>query len=864
MKQGIFVYIPLILLLSACGGQKKIVTNRVTLDPLVITASQSEYHATKPLAWDITHTKVALSFNYLEKTANGQAWLDIHPYYYPSDKITLDAKSMKIDKVTIDGNDNPFTYQNDSLIIPIGKTYSKDEKLLLYVKYKAMSYSAVTAGSKAITDEKGLYFINTDYAIPYKPAQVWTQGETEANSHWVPTNDQPNERFTTEIQLTVPDSFKTLSNGKLINQEKQEQGLRRDVWEMDQPIQPYVMMFAIGKYEIIEDENWKNVPINYYVEPEYANYAKSIFEHTPEMIDFFSDVTKVPYPWNKYSQIVVRDYVSGAMENTSASVFGEFVNQTDRELKDNNHENVVAHELFHQWFGDYVTAESWSNITLNESFANYGEQLWRRFKYGVANEQELAFEDFQTYLKAAEKNDDPLARYYYNSKEDVFDRISYQKGGAILHYLHGLMGDSAFTDAMHEYLSGNALSPAEIANWRIAIEKVTGKDWNWFFNQWYMRGGHPVLEFKYKHDDKAQVSTITITQKQDEVYKLPLYTEMVFGNERIEQLLEIENVTTTINIPYRNSTKPVILPDTRHWLPGEIVDNKNATEWVAHFKAAKKEDFISKVLALQSNVENLHKKEIKDLYRLGLNDNLDKIREYALLYLYQSKASGLGTTFSPDVKFLAINDPSNSVRAAAFDLLGKWETKDFDTELYTAVNDQSYQVAAAALGAISVTNKDTAYLLAKNILKTSPGGELKTEIIYIIGKNAEPADTTFIRNYKYRVGGSKKVDFVEAMARYIENTSSNKAFIVGLQAVEDLILTENIAPYRSAMAISLISSAYFYKNEIKSTNTYPTNEKATLRFNQIMNVLDKVKANETNEGNLATYNTYFKELNTNR
>src|SRR5690606_25883012 len=149
--------------------------------------------------------------------------------------------------------------------------------------------------------------------------------------------------------------------------------------------QIYALMFAVGKFEIIDDEPWNQIPVNYYVEPEYAPFAQKMFQNTPEMMGFFSEITGVPYPWNKYSQIVVRDYVSGAMENTTASLFGEFMNQNFREIADKNYEDVVAHELFHQWFGDYVTAESWSHINLNESFANYGEYRWRKYKYGDAS-----------------------------------------------------------------------------------------------------------------------------------------------------------------------------------------------------------------------------------------------------------------------------------------------------------------------------------------------------------------------------------------------------------------------------------------------------------------------------------------------
>jgi aminopeptidase N len=183
-----------------------------------------------------------------------------------------------------------------------------------------MPYASETGGSAAITDDRGLYFINTDDKIEGKPAQIWTQGETESNSHWLPTIDKPNMRTTIQLELTVPNIYKTLGNGALVS--SMDKGDKRtDIWRMDKPIQVYAIMFAIGDFAIAKDK-WKGREVNYYVEPAYAPYARKMFQYTPEMIEFFSNVTGVEYPWNKYSQVVVRDYVSGAMENTSASLFG--------------------------------------------------------------------------------------------------------------------------------------------------------------------------------------------------------------------------------------------------------------------------------------------------------------------------------------------------------------------------------------------------------------------------------------------------------------------------------------------------------------------------------------------------------------
>ncbi len=295
------------------------------------------------------------------------------------------------------------------------------EQYTVYLDYTAKPNLLKVQGSAAINDAKGLYFINPDERVPNKPRQIWTQGETEASSAWFPTIDRPNQKTTAEISMTVLDNYVSLSNGALSNQQKNSDGTRTDTWKMDLPHAPYLFMMAVGDFKIYQDK-YNNIPVDYYLEPKYAPYAKDIFGKTPAMMDFYSKTLGVPYPWNKYAQIVCRDYVSGAMENTSATLHGEHVQKTKRELLDDNQEGTIAHELFHQWFGDLVTAESWSNLTMNESFATFGEVIWREHDGGKDRGDKSRFEKLQSYLKSTKNGKSPtLARYHYHDKEDMFD-----------------------------------------------------------------------------------------------------------------------------------------------------------------------------------------------------------------------------------------------------------------------------------------------------------------------------------------------------------------------------------------------------------------------------------------------------------
>ena len=364
---------------------------------------------------DLVHTKLDAKFDYAKSQMNGKAWITLKPHFYATDSLLLDAKGMDIKQVAIvrHANNIPLKYRYDGMLLDIDldRTYKGNETYTIYIDYTAKPNEYKGQGSAAITDAKGLYFINPLGTEKGKPTQIWTQGETEATSVYVPTIDKPNQKTTQEFYLTVPAKYVSLSNGKLMSQKNNADGTRTDYWKMDLPHAPYLFFIGVGDYAIIKDK-YKDKEVNYYVEKEYAPVAKKIFGNTPEMMKYFSTITGVDYPWVKYSQITGVDYVSGAMENTTATLHSDAAQQDARQLTDeNNWERVIAHELFHQWFGDLVTSESWSNLTLNESFANYSEYLWNEHKYGKDAADAHNYSDMQGYLLSGSGHKD-LVRYY--------------------------------------------------------------------------------------------------------------------------------------------------------------------------------------------------------------------------------------------------------------------------------------------------------------------------------------------------------------------------------------------------------------------------------------------------------------------
>jgi aminopeptidase N len=857
----IIIFLITALVLTSCGPGRKTTSRSVILDTVNVSVNPratSTYRETSPKTWDIMHTSVDLSFNWKEKTANGKARLTMQPYFYSTDSIELDAKSMQIDTVMMNGRAVQFSYKDDKLKLKLNRLYNKDEKIELFIAYKAMPYAKAAGGSAAISSDRGLYFINTDYAVPRKPAQIWTQGETESNSHWLPTIDKPNERFTFELSLTVPDSFTTLSNGALASQNVVGNGMRRDVWRIDQPVQTYALMLAVGKFSVVE-EQWREKEVSYYVEPPYAPYATRMFAYTPEMMEHYSNITGVPYPWNKYSQVVVRDYVSGAMENTSATLLGEFTNKNSRELLDADNEGVVSHELFHQWFGDYVTAESWSHLTLNESFANYGEYLWEKYKYGKLRANVTAYRQLRSYVNNQSKEyDPPLVRYYYSDPDAVFDLISYQKGGAILHYLHELIGDAAFYRAMNIYLTKNALQSAEATQWRLAVEEATGQDWNWFFNQWYYRGGRPTLDAKYEYDDNTQKLVVTVTQTQKELYKLPVKAWIVYGDMKTEIDLNIARKMETFSYPYKNGQKPIVLIDADHVVVGEVNYNFKSWQWLTVYKNSDS-NIVNKLLAINEARKRTDEKESEQIIDLALKDKNATVKEMMLGNLLLVKDSKWREKWKPDVLYLAKKGDNHKVRAAAFDVLNQWKIKAPQEDILTALADSSYRLAGSALRALNEVNKDTAYLLSKKLLENNPKGNLESEIWQHIADRGNDADIQLFESRAAYIYGSQKINFAASLSDYLKNVADTTAFRKGVNIFVMLANGESIKSYRSSIASYLFQSAITYK-ERAGAGRNKAERDAQQKLTVIKTAVDEIIAAEKDESNLKSYRNYRKKI----
>ena len=730
------------------------------------------YNPANTILTDLVHTKLEVSFNWNESQLNGKATITAKPHFYESDKLILDAKGMDVLKVQMNGADLNYTY-NDALKlnIDLGRTYKSTEQYTISIEYVSKPDELEMGGSSAITGDKGLYFINPKGEEKNKMPQIWTQGETQANSVWFPTIDSPNAKTTQEIYITVEDKYVTLSNGDLVSSKKNKDGTRTDYWKQDLPHAPYLFMMAIGEYSIVKDSYTKKdgskIEVNYYVEPEHKEDARGIFGETPNMIGYFSELLDLEYPWDKYNQVVVRDYVSGAMENTGAVIFGEYVYKDKEDLLDGNDQSTIAHELFHHWFGDLVTCESWANLPLNESFANYSQYLWDEYRYGMDEADYQAEMEADGYFQSASyQGYHDLIWFDHFDKEDMFDGHSYNKGGRILHMLRSYLGDEAFFKGLNNYLTTNKYKAAEFHHLRLAFEEVSGEDLNWFFNQWFLGKGHLILFTDYEVTDD-QTILFKVKQRQNiedfPIYKIPTQVLIWSGDEVVVHDIVIDELEQEFELSYSGEIKNIQI-DPKQDLLAKIYEEKSADQFRHQFYNSKA--YKSRMVGLR-RASKSNTLETQNLLSDALDDPFWNIRIEAASIAYQ-----LGCSDNDDIANkmlnLAKNDSISKVRAEMIQMLDK--SGEEEATLLTLFkqmvsNDPSSNVRSSAFQALVDLNPSQALSEAR-LMEDGASLSLKITLAEAYSKMGEAQEQAFFEDLIYN-GGASGEDEMRVLFSYL-------------------------------------------------------------------------------------------------
>ncbi len=512
---------------------------------------------------DIQHIALALDVDPAKRTVAGTATLRAAALA-PTKAVELDAVELTIDKVSANGRPAVFRHDGKKLRVELPAALTAGADLVLAIDYKG-------------APRRGLYFIGPDDGYPDKPTQVWTQGQDEDSRYWFPCFDSPHEKATTELEVRVPASMFALSNGVLVS-DKTTGGKRTLHWRLDVPHSCYLITLAIGDFATIETR-WRELPVVYYVQRGREAEAQRTLERTPQMLEVFSTKFGVAYPYPRYSQVFVADFIFGGMENTSATTLTDTILLDERAAIDYDVDALVSHELAHQWFGDLVTCRDWGEGWLNEGFATYSEYIWREHHEG-RDAADLELEEWaETYFgEDANRYRRTIATKLYDEPIDIFDHHLYDKGGRVLHMLRDVLGDDAFWKALAHYLGKHRHGLVESRDLARAVEDATGKVVDWFFSQWVIDGaGHPELDIGIAWDPETRVASVRVEQQQRADSKTPLFrlpTRMRFrvGDKDVDLPFEITEPKQTFRFELAAEPSQSIFDPGRVLLARRTID----------------------------------------------------------------------------------------------------------------------------------------------------------------------------------------------------------------------------------------------------------------------------------------------------
>ena len=451
-------------------------------------------------AANIKHIKLEVTLDFDAKKITGTATHRLSAIAGPLERLEFDAAELAINAVRAGGEPATFETADGKLRIALPRALATGEEIEIAIDY---------AGQP----RRGLYFVGPDLEYPNKPRQAWTQGEDEDSRYWFPCYDYPNNRTTSEIVATVPEEFTTISNGALVGTSSDATAKTRTFhWRHDVPHSAYLITLAAGEFAMIE-ERAGSVPVTYYVAPGREDDARRAFGNTPKMIQFFERVIGVPYPYAKYAQVAVSDFIFGGMENTSATTQTDSTLHDARAHLDFKSDPLVAHELAHQWWGDLLTCRDWAHAWLNEGFATYFEALWceenlgaDEFAWNVRQDREgYLDEDANHYRRAIVCN-------RYRTPIELFDRHLYEKGSLVLHMLRRVSGDDLFFKSLNLYCTRHRGANVITQDLQRAFEDTTGRNLDFFFDQWVYKEGHPEIEVSSGFDDKKKLLSVTVKQ----------------------------------------------------------------------------------------------------------------------------------------------------------------------------------------------------------------------------------------------------------------------------------------------------------------------------------------------------------------
>jgi len=502
---------------------------------------------------DLLHLALDVTPDFKNRAVSGRATITFKPVGSPLEELNLDGIDLEVSAVESTAKLQGYQATHDKVILTFEQALAVDSEQTVTITYRA-------------TPKDGFYFRTPEQGYREGETQLYTQGETILARNWFPLLDSPNGKLTTEVTCRLPDGMKAWSNGRLLSQEKDAAtGLTAWHWKQEKPHSAYLISLVAGQFSVIED-HYKDLPIAFMVPPSDAAMAQKSFADTKDMLAFFEQELDYPFPWEKYHQIVVRDFRWGGMENTSISTLSDRILQTADYETLRSSVSVVGHELAHQWFGDVVTCKDWSTLWLNEGFATYYDALYQEHLYG---HEQFLYERFRVAEGlTGEQNPRPVVFRKINADGyDQFGALSYQKGSWVLHMLRSELGPDLFRKVIQTYLKRYQFRNVVTENLVSVLEEVTGRSWDRFFDQWIYHGGHPELAVDYAWDEKSGTARVNLSQTQkisDEVLQFHLPVKVRFKGKfgTIDKVFLLEDLAQDFHVALPSAPKIVrIDPD---------------------------------------------------------------------------------------------------------------------------------------------------------------------------------------------------------------------------------------------------------------------------------------------------------------
>jgi aminopeptidase N len=666
---------------------------------------------------DIIHYKANLNFDFSKREVRGEATIVFSPLV-KIDTFPLDAYRMEVKKVNLveNGTNRPlkFNMNEETVEIALGRKYLPKATLTVTILYSAKPNA-------------GMYFLE-DRANKGQFV-ICTYGAGEMKANWLPIYTGYNDKFSSEMIVTVPPPYTAISNGKLVDVQRQQNGNQTFCWKQELPHSQYLISLFIGEFEKGELEPaFGTIPVGYWVPKGRLEEGAFAFRNTTKMVEFFSQRLNYKYPWSKYDQIAIPDYGPGAMENTS--ITGHRASVLRKENAPENFgppnfasyysvwtvENLISHELAHHWFGNNITCRNINYLWLNESFATYCHMLWDEESLGKERFYFDRREALDQYLDYVKENHiiRPLEYAYYDSVTDMYtNQLTYLKGAIVLHMLRNILGDEEFFKVLSYFLHKHEFSSVVSSDFKIAIEEATGRNLDWFFDDWVYGGGYPIFKVAYTFLKDRKLINLTVSQVQpiikgQDLFTLPIEITIVTSKGEKKETIWVKNKSDQFLL--HCDEEPLMVSfDGSGALVAEVLFDKSLDELIYQVF---NDEIPGRIRAMRAMARRLpiHQKTVQTF-----SDILSKEYFWGL-------------------------------KAEATFLLGKLCTPEAERVLLQSLKSSDYRVRKAAILALRNFRKDFAKKTLRNVILQDKHTDVVGTAIVSLAKTDPTGSKDFIRS----------------------------------------------------------------------------------------------------------------------